>query len=84
MPIPRQRPVAEGLDLTVESVAEEVTQRGGKGHPVVCDLENDHEIDRIIDKIFTKEGRIDVLVCSAYSVPLGISLRGNFWEQEMD
>src|SRR5210317_1193338 len=84
LPIPRQRAVAKGLDLTVESAAEEVNQRGGQGHAVVCNLENENEIDRILDDIFVREGRIDLLVCSAYSVPLGTSLRGNFWEQQMD
>lgn len=76
--------MAEGLDLTVESAAEEVTRKGGQGYPVACDLEKDNEIDRILHDIFVKEGRIDLLVCSAYSVPLGTSIRGNFWEQEMD
>lgn len=84
LPIPRQRPVAAGLDLTVESAAEEVTRRGGTGHAIVCDLAKDNEIDQILDDIFAEEGRIDLLVCSAYSVPLGTSLRGNFWEQDMD
>eukprot|EP00526_Cylindrotheca_closterium_P013942 CAMPEP_0113626932 /NCGR_PEP_ID=MMETSP0017_2-20120614/13938_1 /TAXON_ID=2856 /ORGANISM="Cylindrotheca closterium" /LENGTH=348 /DNA_ID=CAMNT_0000537149 /DNA_START=8 /DNA_END=1051 /DNA_ORIENTATION=- /assembly_acc=CAM_ASM_000147 len=83
-PIPRQRPVAEGLDLTVESTAEEVTRQGGQGHAIACDLSKDNEIDRILAEIFAEEGRLDLVVCSAYSVPLGTSLRGNFWEQDMD
>lgn len=80
----QQRPVAEGLDLTVESAAEEVTKRGGRGHAIACDLSKDDEIERILKDVVNTEGRLDVLVCSAYSVPLGNSLRGNFWEQDMD
>lgn len=83
-PVPRQRAVADGLDLTVESVADEVTERGGKGHAIPCDLSKDNEIERILEDVFEKEGRLDLLVCSAYSVPLGTTLRGNFWEQGMD
>ncbi|CAJ1934814.1 unnamed protein product [Cylindrotheca closterium] len=83
-PIPGQRPVAEGLDLTVESAAEEVSRRGGDGHAIVCDLSKDNEIDRILSEIFAAEGRLDILVCSAFAVPLGTSIRGDFWQQDMD
>ena len=79
-----QRPVAEGLDLTVESAAEEITKRGGIGVAVPCDLGKDGVIEEILEEqIRAKEGRLDVLVCSAYTTP-PTGIRGEFWKQELD
>jgi dehydrogenase/reductase SDR family protein 1 len=83
-PIQDQRAVAEGLDLSVESAAEEVTKRGGCGYAIPCDLTQDDEIDKALDQVYRKEGRLDILVCSAFSTPSGTDpLRGEFWEQGM-
>eukprot|EP00980_Cylindrotheca_fusiformis_P008939 scaffold1909_cov130-Cylindrotheca_fusiformis.AAC.6 len=80
-----QRPVSQGLDLTVESAAEEVTARGGIGYAIPCDLTQDSEISDALEKVFEREGRLDILVCSAYSTPSGKdSLRGEFWEQRLE
>lgn len=78
-----QRPVAAGSDLTVESAAEEVDQRGGKGVAVPCDLGEDGVVEGILEMVVAEQGRLDVVVCSAYTAP-GTNLRGNFWEQGMD
>lgn len=80
-----QRRVAKGLDLTVDSAAEEVTKRGGRGCAIPCDLTKDSEIQAALDEVLRKEGRLDILVCSAYSTPsVKDSLRGEFWEQGME
>eukprot|EP00584_Thalassiosira_punctigera_P000620 CAMPEP_0172529950 /NCGR_PEP_ID=MMETSP1067-20121228/3865_1 /TAXON_ID=265564 ORGANISM="Thalassiosira punctigera, Strain Tpunct2005C2" /NCGR_SAMPLE_ID=MMETSP1067 /ASSEMBLY_ACC=CAM_ASM_000444 /LENGTH=390 /DNA_ID=CAMNT_0013314087 /DNA_START=55 /DNA_END=1227 /DNA_ORIENTATION=+ len=79
-----QRPVAEGLELTVESTAEEITNRGGEGHAVPCDLSEDGVIEEIIENVAKEQGRLDVMVCSAYTTPSGTSLRGEFWKQGLD
>ena len=79
-----QRPVADGLDLTVESAAEEITQRGGIGIAVPCDLGKDGVIEEILEKtVRPKEDRLDVLVCSAYTTP-PTGIRGEFWKQDLD
>jgi dehydrogenase/reductase SDR family protein 1 len=79
-----QRPVAEGLDLTVESAAEEITERGGIGIAVPCDLGKDGVIEDILsDTIRAKEGRLDLLVCSAYTTPPE-GVRGEFWKQGLN
>jgi len=78
-----QRPVADGLDVTVESAAEEITRRGGKGVGMPCDLTQDGVLEPLLEKIFEEEGRLDVLVCAAYTTPRGESLRGEFWNQSM-
>jgi len=75
-----QRPVAEGLDLTVESAADEITGCGGKGIPVPCDLSKDGVIEDILANQI--EGRLDLLVCSAYTTP-PTGIRGEFWKQDL-
>lgn len=72
-------------DLTVEATAEAVDARGGVGRPVVRDLSEDGAIERVLENVAREtNGRLDVLVCSAYQVPPAGTLRGDFWEQGMD
>ena len=78
-----QRAVADGLDLTVDSAAEEVSRRGGRGTPCPCDLSEDKDIALVLDEVYEKEGRLDVLVCSAFTTPAKQSIRGDFWTQGM-
>ena len=79
------RAVADGLDVTVDSAAEEVTRRGGQGHAISCDISSDEEIQCAIDRVIADQGRLDVLVCSAYTTPSEEnSLRGEFWTQGME
>lgn len=79
-----QRPVADGLDVTVESAAEEITRRGGTGIAVPCDLSKDGVIEEILEgTIRANEGRLDILVCSAYTTP-PTGIRGEFWKQDLD
>jgi len=80
-----QRPVAEGLDLTVESAAEEITKRGGIGIAVPCDLGKDGVIEDILDNTVraANDDRLDVLVCSAYTTP-PTGIRGEFWKQDLE
>ena len=79
-----QRAVADDLDLTVESCAEEVSRRGGRGTPCPCDLSSDDDIERVLDEVYEAEGRLDVLVCSAFTTPANKSIRGEFWTQGME
>ena len=79
-----QRPVAKGSDLTVESAADEITKRGGKGYAMVCDLSKDGVVEEAIERIWKEQERLDLLVCSAYTTPASTSLRGEFWNQGMD
>lgn len=78
-----QRAVAAGLDVTVESAAEAVTERGGQGIPVACDLSQDGTIESAVERVMGEQGRLDVLVCAAYSTPPD-NLRGEFWTQPME
>jgi len=79
-----QRPTPDNLDLTVESAAEEISKLGGCGMAISCDLNQDGEIERVLEEIYKIEKRLDILVCSAYTTPPGISLRGDFWTQGLE
>lgn len=82
-----QRPVASNLELTVESIAEEITAlgNGGVGIGVACDLSLDGQIEDAIATIEQQENsRLDVLVCSAYTTPtIEKPIAGDFWTQGM-
>lgn len=78
------RPVAEGLDLTVESAAEEITKRGGVGIAVPCDLGKDGVIEDILaNTVQNHDDRLDILVCSAFTTP-PTGIRGEFWKQDLE
>ena len=70
-------------ELTVESAAEAVTKLGGTGIPHSLDVSNDKDLNSLVSSIVDLEGRLDVLVCSAYSVPT-LKLRDDFWKQGME
>ena len=77
-----ERSVTEGLELTVDSAAEAVSAAGGLGIPMPCDFRDESDIERAVEVVKSAQGRLDVLVCSAYTTPPG-SLRANFWTQGM-
>mmetsp|Transcript_3568 Transcript_3568/g.5397 ORF Transcript_3568/g.5397 Transcript_3568/m.5397 type:complete len:380 (-) Transcript_3568:76-1215(-) len=80
-----QRAVADGLDLTVESVAEAVTAAGGIGRGMYVDMSQDESIEGAFERIAEETGgRLDVVVCSAFTTPLQEKLRGDFWNQSMN
>ena len=70
-------------DLTVEASAEEVTAAGGRGVPTVCDALSTSAQTSTINAIAESAGRLDCLVCSAYTVPTDQPLRSDFWLQGM-
>eukprot|EP00966_Prymnesium_polylepis_P122547 2833151-Prymnesium_polylepis.1 len=78
-----ERAMPGDLDLTVESAAEAVSEAGGVGVPLACDFRDDGEIEKAIESVRSSHGRLDVLVCSAYTTPPG-SLRADFWTQGLD
>ncbi|MFZ0891182.1 MAG: SDR family NAD(P)-dependent oxidoreductase [Thermoplasmata archaeon] len=57
---------AQGLPGSIQDTAAEVTARGGIGIPVRCDHSRDRETKRLIDRIKSREGRLDILVNNAF------------------
>jgi dehydrogenase/reductase SDR family protein 1 len=65
---------------TIGKTAEEVTQAGGRGVPLRCDHGNDEEVVALFQRIREEQGRIDILVNNAFSVPDQPIFGGKFWE----
>jgi NAD(P)-dependent dehydrogenase (short-subunit alcohol dehydrogenase family) len=50
------------LPGSVNQVADEVTQLGGKGIGVRCDHTNDDEVEALFQRVTHEQGRLDILV----------------------
>ena len=77
----------EDLPGTIEQTAEEATQRGGRGIAVRCDHTSAADIDALIARIKIEQGRLDLLVNSAwggYEQFDWARFAAPFWEQPLD
>ncbi|KAJ1444945.1 hypothetical protein M885DRAFT_551424 [Pelagophyceae sp. CCMP2097] len=73
-----------GADATVEATCDEVAQLGGVGIPVAYDAADDAAFSAVVAAIEARHGRLDVVVCSAFTTPPALdsaSWRGDFWSQ---
>jgi len=77
--------LTEGLPGTVEDTAEEVTARGGRGIPVVCDHTDDGQVKALFDRVQREQGGLDLLVNNVWGGyeghPAGLSMEP-FWKQD--
>jgi dehydrogenase/reductase SDR family protein 1 len=64
---------------TVGATADEVTRLGGNGIAVRCDHSNDEEIQALFERIRSEQGRLDILVNNAFTVPSEPIFDGKFW-----
>ena len=71
------------LPGTVAETAALVTERGGKGIPVVCDHADDAQVERLFQQIMDEQGRLDVLVNNAAVIHHQLSEKKPFWEKEL-
>lgn len=73
-----------GLDATAAEL-NKAAKSGGSCSAVVCDHANDAAVEQVINDIFAREGRLDILVNNAFSGvdSSGGDLRGNFWERPL-
>ena len=70
--------VAATLDRTVRAIEE----LGGEGVAVVCDHEDDAQIEAAVSRVIADRGRIDVLVNNVFRIPTDKRMHGvPFWEQ---
>jgi NAD(P)-dependent dehydrogenase (short-subunit alcohol dehydrogenase family) len=59
------------LPGSLSKTVEEAASLGGTAIPVVCDLRDDAKIAAIFARVLKEEGRLDVLVNSAFDLPEG-------------
>ena len=71
------------LPGTVAETAALVTERGGKGIPVVCDHSDDAQVERLLQQIMDEQGRLDVLVNNAAFIHHQLIEKKPFWEKEL-
>ena len=76
----------DNTDCTVEGTADEINNMPGSGSavPVPIDVSNDDEIAALVKRVEEECGRLDALVCSAFSTPPNLdnaSFRDDFWKQ---
>lgn len=71
------------LPGTVYATAEEVTQAGGTGIPVICDHGDDAQVEALFKQIEKEQGRLDILVNNATYLHDDITAKGPFWEKSI-
>lgn len=82
-----REPSPEGIPGTVEETAEAVTRSGGKGIAVQCDHSLDLDVAKLVERVRTEQGRIDLLVNNAwrgYEHHDVTEFRRPFWEQPLN
>lgn len=73
------------LPGTIYSTAQMVTDAGGEGFPVVCNVADPDAIQRMVQTVLDKYGRIDVLMNNAGILPGGSisSFPAKHWDLEL-
>jgi NAD(P)-dependent dehydrogenase (short-subunit alcohol dehydrogenase family) len=71
---------ADGAPGTVEDTAEEVCARGGRGIPVRVDLGNEVEAAALFRRVEEEQGRLDLMVDSAWGANFMPEWSKPFWE----
>jgi NAD(P)-dependent dehydrogenase (short-subunit alcohol dehydrogenase family) len=80
------RTVTQGsypLPGTVGETAAEVTRRGGKGIAVQVDHASDAQVAALFDQVAREQGRLDILVNNAFSLPEDLTEPHPFWEKPL-
>ena len=71
------------LPGTVGETAAEVTRRGGKGIAVQVDHANDEQVAALFEQVKREQGRLDILVNNAFSLPEDLTEPKPFWEKPL-
>lgn len=71
------------LPGTVGETAAEVTRRGGKGIAVQVDHASDAQVAALFDQVAREQGRVDILVNNAFSLPEDLTEPHPFWEKPL-
>ncbi|MFJ6049786.1 SDR family oxidoreductase [Streptomyces sp. NPDC092307] len=69
---------------TIEETAELVTAAGGQGIPVVADHLVPAEVEALVGRIDTEQGRLDVLVNDIWGGELLFEWESTVWEHDLD
>ena len=76
-------PGSYSLPGTVGETAEEVSSRGGKGVAVQVDHAKDEQVAALFEQVRREQGRLDILVNNAFSLPEDLTEPQPFWEKPL-
>ncbi len=76
-------PGSYSLPGTVGQTARELDQRGGKGIAVQVDHARDDQVAALFEQIGREQGRLDILVNNAFSLPEDLTEPQSFWEKPL-
>jgi NAD(P)-dependent dehydrogenase (short-subunit alcohol dehydrogenase family) len=71
------------LPGTIGETAAEVTRRGGTGIAVQMDHADDGQVTALFDRIRVEQGRLDILVNNAFTLPDDLIDPKPFWEKPL-
>lgn len=74
---------AHPLPGTIGETAAECDKRGGKGIAVKVDHANDADVAALFAQIKREQGRLDLLVNNAITIPDELAQPGSFWEKPL-
>jgi len=76
-------PGSHSLPGTVGETAAEITRRGGTGIAVAVDHANDAQVAALFEQVREEQGRLDILINNAFSIPEDLTEPGSFWEKPL-
>ncbi len=76
-------PGSHPLPGTVAQTAAEVDRRGGKGIAVAVDHADDTQVAALFERVRREQGRLDLLVNNAISIPAELTQPGPFWDKPL-
>ena len=71
------------LPGSVAETAQQCTEAGGKGIPVICDSSDDEAVAKVFEQIMDEQGRLDVLFNNATFIHHQLIEPKPFWEKEL-
>lgn len=71
------------LPGTVGETAAECDRRGGKGIAVQVDHNQDDQVAALFERVREEQGRLDILVNNAFSLPEDLTVPKCFWEKPL-
>lgn len=71
------------LPGTVGETAVEVDRRGGRGIAAQVDHANDAQVAALFERVKQEQGRLDILVNNAFSLPEDLTEPKSFWEKPL-
>jgi NAD(P)-dependent dehydrogenase (short-subunit alcohol dehydrogenase family) len=71
------------LGGTVHATAAAIDARGGHGVAIVCDHARDADVEAAFARVAADQGRLDMLVNNAFTIPDGLTSKRPFWQKSL-